>query len=65
MLSDKQLKAKGFIPHSARAAMVSGNTHQPPATCSPADFSELPPQVKGKYYDQPEPEGRQVVHRRK
>lgn len=64
MLSDKQLKAKGFIPQSARAAMVSGG-HTPPPTCSPTDFSQLPPQVKGKYYEEPETSGRQVVHRRK
>lgn len=61
MLTDKQLKAKGFIPQSARAAMVSG-TFTPVATCTPADFVNLPPQVQSKYDSTPKPMGRIQLH---
>lgn len=62
MLNDKKLKAKGFIPQSARAAMVGGG-FTPVKTCSPEDFKELPPQVRSKYEDTPRPVvGKIVAH---
>jgi hypothetical protein len=61
-MSDKQLKAKGFVPVSQRAELVGGG-HKPPATCVPNDYAQLPPQVQAKYDPRPENNGRMMVHR--